>query len=121
MFQGTENGAAFRRLQRELDHFTDMAVELLPRPGELPQLESIDVFGGTMSYNGVVGGDHIIYVDFKQRFDLRARIARAEADRRTDVADNLLRLERTAGIALVDVSGHRVTDALLGAVLHQAF
>jgi serine phosphatase RsbU (regulator of sigma subunit) len=113
--------AALRRLQRELDHFTDIAVELLPRPGELPQLESIDVFGGTMALNGAVGGDHIIYVDFKQRFDLRARIARAEAQGRPDIADNLRRCARTAGIALVDVSGHNVTDALLAAMFHQAF
>jgi serine phosphatase RsbU (regulator of sigma subunit) len=118
---GSDPSAALRLLQRELDHFTDMAVELLPRPGELPQIDSIDVFGGTMALNGEVGGDHIIYVDFKQRFDLRARIARAEAEGRPDIADNLRRCERTAGIALVDVSGHRVTDALLAAVFHQAF
>jgi hypothetical protein len=119
--QGSDAHAALRRLQRELDQFTDMAVDLLPRPGELPRLESIDVYGGTLSYNGVVGGDHIIYVDFKQRFDLRARIARAEEGGRNDVADNLRRLERSAGIAIVDVSGHRVSDALLAAVFHQTF
>ena len=32
---GPDACAALRRLQRELDHFTDMTVELLPRPGEL--------------------------------------------------------------------------------------
>src|SRR5688572_11268065 len=93
--QNSDAHAALRRLQRELDHFTDMAVELLPRPGELPQLQQIDVFGGTTAFNGVVGGDHIIYIDFKQRFDLRARIARAEATGRYDVVDNLRRCERT--------------------------
>jgi len=118
---GSDASTALRRLQRELDHFTDMAAELLPRPGELPQLQSIDVFGGTVAFNGEVGGDHIIYVDFKQRFDLRARIARAEAEGRPDIADNLRRCERAAGIAVVDVSGHRVTDALLAAMFHQAF
>lgn len=121
ILQGPDASAALRKLQRELDHFTDLAVELLPRPGELPQLESIDIFGGTVALNGEVGGDHIIYVDFKQRFDLRARIARAEAEGRPDIADNLRRCEKTAGIALVDVSGHRVTDALLAAMFHQAF
>jgi serine phosphatase RsbU (regulator of sigma subunit) len=121
ILQSSDASADLRRLQRELEHFTDMAVELLPRPGELPQLPSIDVFGGTLPLSGEVGGDHIIYVDFKQRFDLRARIARAEADGRPDIADNLRRCERSAGIALVDVSGHRVSDALLAAVFHQAF
>ena len=118
---GSDASTALRRLQRELDHFTDMAVDLLPRPGQLPEIASIDVYGGTMPLSGEVGGDHIIYVDFKQRFDLRARIAHAEAQGRPDIADNLRRCERTAGIALVDVSGHRVSDALLAAVFHQAF
>src|SRR3954467_5158680 len=95
ILQGSDASADLRRLQRELDHFTDMAVELLPRPGELPQLPSIDVFGGTLPLSGEVGGDHIIYVDFKQRFDLRARIARAEAEGRPDIADNLRRCARS--------------------------
>ena len=69
----------------------------------------------------MVGGDHIIYVDFKQRFDLQARIKRARAEGRVEVAENLERCEQMAGIALIDVSGRRVTDALLAAMLHQAF
>jgi len=121
ILQTSDPSATLRRLQRELDHFTDMAVDLLPRPGEIPQLRNIDVYGGSLAFNGEVGGDHIIYVDFKQRFDLRARIARAEAEGRYDVVANLRRCARTAGIAVVDVSGHRVTDALLAAVFHQAF
>jgi serine phosphatase RsbU (regulator of sigma subunit) len=69
----------------------------------------------------VVGGDHIIYVDFKQRFDLEARIARATREGKHEVAENLQRCQRAAGIAVVDVAGHRMTDALLAAMLHQAF
>ena len=34
---------------------------------------------------------------------------------------DLTRCQRMAGIAVIDVSGHRVTDALLTAMLHQAF
>lgn len=117
----TSDDPSLAHLVRELENFKDIASYLLPLPGEVPQLRGIDVWGGTRSLTGAVGGDHIIYVDFKQRFDLRARIARAEAAGRKDVAENLRRCARTAGIALVDVSGHRVTDALLAAVLHQAF
>ena len=40
---------------------------------------------------------------------------------RLDVAENLKRCQKTAGIAMIDVSGHRVTDALPAAMLHQAF
>jgi serine phosphatase RsbU (regulator of sigma subunit) len=68
-----------------------------------------------------VGGDHIIYVDFKQRFDLDARIADAAAKGRFDVVENLQRCRGMAGIALIDVAGHRMTDALLAAMLHQSF
>ena len=116
-----ETATLLQQLRRELENFTDTALHLLPKPGDVPQLAGIDVCGGTLSVSGAVGGDHIIYVDFKQRFDLQARIARATAEGRLEVVENLRRCQRTAGIALVDVSGHRVTDALLAAVLHQAF
>jgi serine phosphatase RsbU (regulator of sigma subunit) len=108
-------------LSDELANFQDIARNLLPQPGDVPNLRGIDVWGGTLSLNGVVGGDHIIYVDFKRRFDLDARIARAREAGRPEVVDNLQRCRHMAGVALVDVSGHRITDALLAAMLHQAF
>lgn len=110
-----------RHLASELKNFEDIATQLVPQPGEVPRLEGIDVWGGTLPLNGKVGGDHIIYIDFKQRFDLDARIAEEGANGRHTVVENLRRCRRMAGIALVDVSGHRVTDALLAAMLHQAF
>jgi serine phosphatase RsbU (regulator of sigma subunit) len=119
----TEAEAALelQRLTRELDNFQNIAKFLVPLPGEVPRLSGIDVWGGTRPLRGDVGGDHITYVDFKQRFDLNARIERARADDRLDVVDNLERCKRKAGIALIDVAGHRMTDALLAAMLHQAF
>lgn len=108
-------------LTDELANFQDIARNLLPQPGEVPQLRGIDVWGTTLSLNGMVGGDHIVYVDFKQRFDLDARIARAAAAGRTEQVENLRRCKQRAGVALMDVSGHRITDALLAAMLHQAF
>src|SRR4030095_9232531 len=76
---------------------------------------------GTLPLSGSVGGDHIIYVDFKQRFDLEARITHARRLGRSAIADRLDLCRRRAGIALSDVAGHRMTDALLAAMLHQAF
>src|SRR5436190_23717279 len=38
-----------------------------------------------------------------------------------EVVANLKRCRTRAGIVLLDVSGHQVTDALLAAMLHQAF
>jgi serine phosphatase RsbU (regulator of sigma subunit) len=110
-----------RQLTGELDNFEAIAKYLLPLPGDIPQLQGIDVWGGTLPLKGVVGGDHIIYLDFKQRFDLDARIKHAAEKGRSEVVENLTRCQHTAGIAVIDVSGHRITDALLAAMLHQAF
>jgi len=117
----TSDDPALAHLVRELENFQDIASYLIPLPGEVPKLTGIDVWGGTRPLVGAVGGDHIIYVDFKQRFDLDARIARALGAGRTDIADNLRHCQKSAGIALIDVAGHRMTDALLAAMMHQAF
>ena len=119
--RATDEPDKLRQLTDELTNFQEIAKNLIPQPGELPRLPGIDVYGRTLALNGLVGGDHIIYVDFKQRFDLDARIAQAARDGRTDVVENLKRCQRAAGIAVVDVAGHRMTDALLAAMLHQAF
>lgn len=110
-----------KQLTSELANFEDIARYLSPQPGELPRVQGIDVFGGTMALNGVIGGDHLIYVDFKQRFDLEARIRQAVADGKPEVVENLRRCQKMAGIAVLDVSGHHVTDAFMAAMLHQAF
>ena len=116
-----EASEELQRLTRELDNFQNIAKYLVPLPGEVPRLSGIDVWGGSLALNGSVGGDHITYVDFKHRFDLQARIARAREEGRHDVADNLQGCQHKAGIAVMDVSGHQMTDALLAAMLHQAF
>jgi serine phosphatase RsbU (regulator of sigma subunit) len=108
-------------LQNELKNFQEIAKHILPAPGEIPTVQGIDVYGGTIPLNGSVGGDHIIYLDFKKRFDLQARIRQASAEGRTDIVDHLEQCRRKAGIAIMDVSGHHVTDGLLAAMLHQAF
>jgi serine phosphatase RsbU (regulator of sigma subunit) len=116
-----ESSEELQRLTRELDNFQNIAKYLVPLPGDVPRLSDIDVWGGSLQLNGSVGGDHITYVDFKHRFDLQARIARAREEGRHDVADNLQGCQHKAGIAVIDVSGHQMTDALLAAMLHQAF
>jgi len=120
MYASDVNGL-LRQLTSELDNFEAIAKYLLPQPGEVPRLRGIDVWGGTLALTGVVGGDHIIYVDFSQRFDLEARIKKATDKGQVEVVENLRRCQRTAGIGVIDVSGHRVTDALLAAMMHQAF
>jgi len=116
-----DGGTLLQQLTGELENFEDIARYLLPQPEDVPTLKGIDIYGGTLALNGVVGGDHLIYVDFKRRFDLDARIALATEAGRSEVVANLQRCRTMAGIVLLDVSGHRVTDALVAAMLHQAF
>lgn len=109
------------QLTYELENFEEIARYLTPQPGDVPRLAGIDIHGGTLALNGSVGGDHLIYIDFKERFDLEARIQRCLEDGRLEAVGNLERCRKMAAIALLDVSGHRVTDAFLAAMLHQAF
>jgi serine phosphatase RsbU (regulator of sigma subunit) len=116
------NSAAARTaLADELKNFQEIVKQILPLPGEIPTVDGMDIFGDTLPLNGYIGGDHIIYVDYKKRYDLDARIEEGLSAGRHDVVLNLERCRTRAGIALMDVSGHHVTDALLAAMLHQAF
>jgi len=108
-------------LAGEVKNFKEIAKYIRPLPGEVPKLSGIDVFGDVIPFNGVCGGDHLIYVDFKRRFDLDARIRQALEKGRSDIASKLERLRRMAGIVILDVSGHHATDTILVAMLHQAF
>lgn len=117
----TMNLDPVERLLGELKNFQEIAKNIMPAPGEIPTLQGIEVYGGTIPLNGAVGGDHIIYVDFKKRFDLNARIRQAAAEGKYEVVSHLERCRRKAGIAILDVSGHHATDGLLAAMMHQAF
>jgi serine phosphatase RsbU (regulator of sigma subunit) len=108
------------QLASELDNFHEVARSFIPTPGDIPNVDGIDIFGGTLALSGSLGGDLIVYLDFKQFFDLDARIHHALDVGRPEVVENLRACQCKAGIALIDVSGHRVTDAFLAATLHQA-
>ena len=108
-------------LTEELENFEEIARRLRPAPGEVPKIPGMDVFGITIPLAGSIGGDHLIYMDFKQRHDLEGRIQRAQKSGLAEVAARLEELKSTAGVLVADVSGHRITDAVLAAMLHQAF
>ncbi len=111
-----------KRLTRELDNFQDIARYILPQPGEVPRLKGIDVWGGMMPLAPARSAATTSRTSTSSTASTcRARIARARGEGKADVASNLARCEQMAGIALIDVSGHRMTDALLAAMLHQAF
>ncbi len=105
----------------ELQNFEEIARFLNPSPGAIPRLKGVDIHGLSLPLRGEIGGDHILYVDFNQRFDLEERIRDAERAGRDQVARKLRRNRNRAGILVADVAGHRMTDALIAAMLHQAF
>lgn len=111
----------FRDQEAELKNFREIAINLKPSSRDIPEIPGIDVYGLSIPYSGDMGGDHIIYVDFKKRYDIDARISRARQKGQETVASNLEKCRRMAGIALADVSGHQITDALLSLMLHQSF
>ncbi len=61
----------------ELRNFEEIARYLNPSPGEIPQLQNVDIAGLSMPLRSLIGGDHTIYIDFSHRYDLDARIAQA--------------------------------------------
>jgi serine phosphatase RsbU (regulator of sigma subunit) len=98
-----------------------MAQRLMPAPGVVPTIPGIDIHGMTIPFNGIAGGDLIVYVNFDERFDLDSRIARALGDGHTTKAERLQRLKRKGGILVADVAGHEFTDAARALMLNQAF
>ncbi len=65
--------------------------------------------------NGISGGDLVTFVNFKERYDLDGRIARALSQGQEDVAQSIQRLKRKGGILVADVAGHEFMDAHTGA------
>ena len=107
--------------EREFENLQEITTHLKPLSGEIPELKGIDIYGGVMPLNGVSGGDHIVFVDFNKRYDIDSRIADAKNNKQFDVAKKLESNKTRAGILIADVSGHKITDAVLAAMLHQAF
>jgi serine phosphatase RsbU (regulator of sigma subunit) len=110
-----------RSLIDELENFEEISKYLKPLPGEIPHVKNMDIYGDTISLKSIIGGDHIVYVDFNKRYDLDALIKDVKKHGRNDIAERLEKNRKKAGIMLADVSGHRITDALLTGMLHQAF
>ena len=75
------------QLTSELENFEEIASYLIPKPGDLPLVRGMDIHGGTLALNGSVGGDLLIFLDFKQRFDLEARIQDNIHKGRLDIVD----------------------------------
>lgn len=114
----TPGGRPEADLAKELENFQQIASSVLPPPGEIPRLPGLDIHGRLLPLNGVVGGDHIVYVDFNARFDLDRRLEKATDPQ---VRENLAKGRTRAGLLLADVAGHQITDATVHIGLHHAF
>jgi serine phosphatase RsbU (regulator of sigma subunit) len=105
----------------EARNFLEIVSTLKVSAGHPPEVGGMEIAGVSLPRRGPVGGDHILYINFRERFDLPRRIEEAEARGATTVAQELRRCAHRGGILLADISGHRTTDALVAAMLHQAF
>jgi serine phosphatase RsbU (regulator of sigma subunit) len=114
----TPGGRPEADLAKELENFQQIASSVLPPPGEIPRLPGLDIHGRLLPLNGVVGGDHIVYVDFNARFDLDRRLEKATDPQ---VREHLAKGRTRAGLLLADVAGHQITDATVHIGLHHAF
>ncbi|HEY4491046.1 MAG TPA: PP2C family protein-serine/threonine phosphatase [Acidobacteriota bacterium] len=125
---GPDPETRLRKLEEELSHaraelrnLLEINAPLAPQPRQIPRVNGIDIFGESIQLNGMLGGDHIIFVDFSRRYDLEERIRLAEEAGKESVKKRLQSTAKTGGILVADVAGHSVTDAALAGRLHDAF
>ena len=105
-------------LKKETKNLETIIGKLEPKGGEIPQLNGIDIYGKTLPLHGIGGGDHLIWMDFKKRYDLKARIKEAKS---VGVREKLKLNKTRGGILIADVEGHEITDAVTASGLHHAF
>lgn len=108
-------------IRAELANLEEIGLATKPSSGDLPNLRGVEVHGISIPLLRAIGGDHLIYLDFKQRYDLDRRLREAEGAGRAEVVAGLRKCQQRTGVLVADVSGHKVTDALVAAMLHQAF
>ncbi len=112
--------------KKEIKNLEEHVKAILPDSGEIPSVKGLDVFGESFQLNKYLGGDHIVYVDFKKRYDIDALIKKTSDGNKSDsekakIICNLKKTKSKAGILIADVSGHEKTDVVLTNGFHQAF
>ena len=116
-------------LERLIQNFTYQVTPFAPSTQNPPSLKGIDIYGVSLPHSGIMGGDLLVYVDFKRDYNLKARIAAAKAaivperddDPKAKIVERLRSIRSQTGILLADVSGHLLTDAALSTALYVAF
>jgi hypothetical protein len=103
-----QNASLASDLTGELQNFEEISRFLDLSPGAIPRLPGVDIHGFSIPLRGRIGGDHILYIDFNERFDLDSRIRDAEREGRDTVVRQLCRCRERAGILVADVLGGQV-------------
>ncbi len=116
----SDHSARLTTAEDELANFRSMMEYVHHTPDEL-SLTNFDAYGEIFPFNGVLGGDHIVFVDFARRYNLDGRIATARDNGHEEIADHLEDCRKRVGVLLADSTGHDMTDSLLTSMLHQAF
>ncbi len=108
------------QLEKEMANFRAIMEHVRSIPSQFT-MDNMDLYGETFPLNGKDGGDHIVFLDFVERYDLDhlAQCANLAGD--SSRATRLRDLRNRIGVLVADASGHCTTDALLAAMLHQAF
>jgi len=119
-------GLPMEKLETILDEELRMSAQylsqrLMPAAGAIPHVPGIDIYGMTLPFNGIAGGDLVTYLNFQERYDLDVRVRRAVNQGQVGMAQRLKRLKREGGILVADVAGHDLTGAARALLLHQAF
>ncbi len=60
----------------EIDNFVEIVRRIRP-PSQPVRHGTIDIYGDSTFLNGTAGGDHIVYLDFDERYDIDRRIREA--------------------------------------------
>jgi serine phosphatase RsbU (regulator of sigma subunit) len=106
--------------KKELENFVRIFRRVRPKSCGV-QIGEVEVYGDTVFLNGTAGGDHVVYLNFEERYDLDSRIRAATDEGRYRVARKLAANSHRLGVLVADVAGHSATDGLVAAMLHQAF
>ncbi len=108
----TTDNIELRRLRKEMKNLEERFTSLLPTPQDIPQMQHIEIYGQVEQLNGIVGGDHLRFIDFS-KLDIDYRIELARQEQKHHIIPELERQRNRAGILLIDVMGHHLTDSVL--------
>ncbi|MBS3134565.1 serine/threonine-protein phosphatase [Candidatus Woesearchaeota archaeon] len=109
------------RLTEELANFQDITSRIRLSIGSIPHLNGIEIYCESIPFYGSIGGDHITYINFGERFDLDKRIEKASSSSNAAIKENLLGLKKRIGVIFQDASGHEITDSTLTFAVYQSF